>query len=145
MRHQIIDQTLAERQGIKRLLDRVQVDTISAEKLEEIGSSPKDAGNRALDPLVRRIWRECRSDQLTRYTFLLDFFEDETWLEELVQMALTRQDLEQEGRRALLQALEGYGIDIAALPLAGVPALGMAPASEILKSTSGRIPNGIVR
>ncbi len=132
MRHQIIDQTLAERQGIKRLLDRVQVDTISAEELEEIGSSLKDAGNRALDPLVRRIWRERRSDQLTRYTSLLDFFEDETWLEELVQMALTRQDLEQEGRRALLQALEGYGIDIAALPLAGVPALGMAPASEIL-------------
>lgn len=130
--HQTIDQTLAERQGIKRLLDRVQGEQVSDEELEEIGATLKKAGSRALDPLVRRIWRERRSEALARYTYLLDFFEDETWLEELVQMALTRQDLEQEGRRTLLQALEGYGIDTTALPLAGVPPLGAAPATEIM-------------
>jgi HEAT repeat protein len=142
--HQTIDQTLAERQGIKRLLDRVQ-DAVSDEELEEIGASLKTAGTRALNPLVRRIWHERRGDQLTRYAYLLDFFEDETWLEELVQMALTRQDLEQEGRQALLQVLEGYGIDTAALPLAGVAPLGAAPASEILPTLFALGESGLVR
>jgi hypothetical protein len=144
MRHQTIDLTFGERQGIKRLLDRVQGD-VTDEELEEIGSTLKKAGARALDPLVRRIWHERRSDQLTRYTYLLDFFEDETWLEELVQMALTRQDLEQEGRRALLQALEAYGIDTAALPLAGVASLGAAPAAEILPTLFALGEPGLVR
>jgi hypothetical protein len=70
----------------------------------------------ALSPLVRRLWRERNGDLISRYTYLLDFFEEEVWLDQLIQIALRRRDLEEDGKAALLGALEGYGIDVTAPP-----------------------------
>lgn len=111
-----IDKSLAERRGILHLLARLEQKNITVEEMEEIGTTLRKAGRRALSPLVRRLWRERNGELISKYAYLLDFFEDETWLEQLIQMVLRRKDLEDEGKAALLAALEGYGIDVTAPP-----------------------------
>jgi hypothetical protein len=119
-----IDESLKERHGIVRLLERLKNDDITLDEIEEIGAKLRNAGKRALSPLVRRLWRERNGDLISRYTYLLDFFEEEIWLDQLIQIALRRRDLEEDGKAALLAALEGYGIDVTAPPfstlLAGI-------------------------
>ena len=108
--------SLAERRGIIHLLARLEQKNITVEELEEIGATLRKEGRRALSPLVRRLWRERNGELLSKYAYLLDFFEDGTWLEQLIQMVLRRKDLEDEGKAALLAALEGYGIDVTVPP-----------------------------
>ncbi len=107
-----IDTTLPERYGIIRLLERLRKDSITIDEMDEIGAKLRKSGRRALSPLVRTLWRERNGDLISRYAYLLDFFEDETWLDQLVQMTLRRRDLGEEGKAALLAALEGYGVDV---------------------------------
>ena len=111
-----IDKSLAERRGIIHLLARLEQKNITVEELEEIGTTLRKEGRRALSPLVRRLWRERNGELISKYAYLLDFFEDGAWLEQLIQMVLRRKDLEDEGKAALLAALEGYGIDVTAPP-----------------------------
>ena len=115
-RYKKIDKSLAERRGILHLLARLEQKNISVEEMEEIGSTLRKEGRRALSPLVRRLWHERNGELISKYAYLLDFFEDETWLEQLIQMVLRRKDLEDEGKAALLAALEGYGIDVTSPP-----------------------------
>lgn len=117
-RHRTIDTTLRERHDILDLLERLKKEHITIDEMEEIGARLRKAGRRALSPLVRRLWREKSGDLISRYTYLLDFFEDEPWLDQLVAITLSRKDLDEEGRRALLAALEGYGIDVTSPPFA---------------------------
>src|ERR1017187_9389478 len=109
-RHKKIDESLKERHGIVRLLERLKNDDITLDEIEEIGAKLKKSGKRALSPLVRRLWRERSGDLISKYAYLLDFFEEDVWLDQLIQIALRRRDLEEEGKAALLAALEGYGI-----------------------------------
>lgn len=146
MDRKAVDRSLPERQRIVSLLEKAGEDDISAEELEAIGLSIKPSGRRAVDMLVRRLWSERRGELIARYTYLLDFFEDDDlWLEELVTMAITRKDLEQEASFALLQALEGYGIDTGALPLESIPVFGSAPAAEVVPVLLGMGFSGKVR
>ena len=115
-RRKKIDETLKERHGILHLLERLKKDNISLVEMEEIGVKLQKSGKRALSPIVRQLWREKNSDLISKYTYLLDFFDDEVWIDQLIQIAIKRRDLEDEGKEALLGALEEYGVDVSGPP-----------------------------
>ncbi|AJE01975.1 HEAT repeat domain-containing protein [Geobacter pickeringii] len=119
-RHRTIDTTLRERRDILDLLERLKKESITVDEMEEIGTRLKKAGRRALSPLVRRLWQERSGDLISRYTYLLDFFEDEPWLDQLITITISRTDLEDEARAVLLSALAGYGVDVSAPPFARI-------------------------
>jgi hypothetical protein len=114
-----IDTSLRERHGILELLVRLRGDGVTLRELEEIGLKFRQAGRRALRPLIRELWRESSGELISRYVYLLDFLETRSWLEQLIQIAVKRRDLGDDGKGALLSALEGYGVDLDALPLEG--------------------------
>ena len=115
-----IDRTLKERHSILNLLEKLNRDSITVGEMEDIGMKLQKAGKQALPPLVRKLWREKSGDLISRYAYLLDFFDDEAWLEQLIRITLTRTDLEAEGKSALLAALENYGIDVTAAPFSRI-------------------------
>jgi hypothetical protein len=111
-----IDNSLMERRSLLELLDRLKCDGITLQEMEQIGQKFRQAGRRALRPLVRELWRESSGELITKYAYILDFFETESWLDQLIQIALKRHDLGKDGKAALLIALEGYGVDVHAPP-----------------------------
>lgn len=113
-----IDTSLRERHTILNLLEELTKETVTTDELNRIGAALRGAGRRALSPLFRRLWREKNVAVLSRYATLLSFFEEDGWLEQLVQVALTRKDLEGPARSALIHALAGYGVDVSAPPFA---------------------------
>jgi hypothetical protein len=115
-----IDTSLRERHGILQLLGRLRGDGITLQEMEEIGLKFQKAGRRALRPLVRELWRESSGDLISKFAYILDFFETQSWLDQLIQMALKRQDLGDDGKAALQIILEGYGVDVHAPPLEGI-------------------------
>jgi hypothetical protein len=134
-RRKKIDESLKERHNILRLLERLKSENITYDEIEEIGVKLRKSGKRALSPLVRRLWRERNSDLISKYTYLLDFFEDDVWLDQLIQMTLRRRDLEDDGKAAFLAALEGYGVDVTSPPFSTL----LAELSGPLKSTLPRL------
>jgi len=130
-RRKKIDESLKERHNILRLLERLKSEHITFDEIEEIGVKLRKAGKSALSPLVRRLWRERSGDLISKYAYLLDFFEDNVWLDQLIQMALRRRDLEEDGKAAFLAALEGYGVDVTSPPFAAL----LAEVSGPLRST----------
>lgn len=116
MHQRKIDTSLNDRRGILRQLERVKEENISLPELEEIGRFLKKNGMSALRPLVRNLWLERRGDLISRYTHLLDFFEDEAWIDQLIQIALKRRDLDHDAKSAIFAALEGYGVDLSHPP-----------------------------
>lgn len=139
-----IDNSLKERHGIVRLLDRLKSDSITLDEIEEIGAKLQKAGKRALSPLVRKLWRERNGDLISKYTYLLDFFEDDVWLDQLIEMTLRRRDLEEEGKAALLAALEGYGVDVTIPPFAALLAEIGGPLRLTLPKLLDRGEEGVV-
>ena len=119
-RRKKIDESLKERHNIIRLLERLRSENISFDEMEEIGFRLRKAGKRALPPLVRRLWREKSGDLISKYAYLLDFFDDDIWLDQLVQIALRRRDLADDGKAAILAALDGYGVDVTSPPFAAL-------------------------
>lgn len=115
-----IDNSLTERHTIVNLLESLKKEDITMEEMEKIGARLQKAGRRALSPLIRRLWREENGDHISRYVFLLDFFEDEIWIDQIVRIALKRDELEEDGRAALLSVLENYGIDTSAPPFSKI-------------------------
>ena len=106
-----MDTSLRERHGIVALLERIREDGVSLQDLEEIGVTLRQSGRRALRPLMRELWRESDGELISRYTYLLDFFETDAWLDQLIQIALKRRDLGPDGKAALSTCLKGYGVD----------------------------------
>jgi len=115
-----IDTSLRERHGILELLGRLRGDGVTLHEMEEIGLKFQQAGRRALRPLVRELWRESSGELISKYAYILDFFETQSWLDQLIQIAVKRRDLGDDGKAALLIALEGYGVDVHAPPFKGV-------------------------
>ena len=115
-----IDETLTERRGILDLLESLEQDEISLAELDEIGTRLQKSGKRAVSPLMRKLWREKSGNVISRYTYLLNFFDDGIWLDQLVQIAIARRDLEEDGKEALLDALEECGIDVSGPPFPSV-------------------------
>lgn len=111
-----IDKTLKERHNVLHLLKSLKKENISLAEMDEIGITLQKFGKRALPPLVRQLWREKNGDLISKYTYLLDFFDDEVWIDQLIQIAIRRKDLEDEGKEALLDALEECGVDVSGPP-----------------------------
>ncbi|MBJ6748626.1 HEAT repeat domain-containing protein [Geomonas anaerohicana] len=111
-----VDNSLNERRDILDLLVRLKGDGISIHEMEQIGLKFQKAGKRALRPLVRELWRENSGELITKYAYILDFFDTSDWLDQLIQIAIKRQDLAADGKAALMIALEGYGVDVNAPP-----------------------------
>lgn len=139
-----IDDSLKERHGILHLLERLKQDGITIAEMEEIGAKLRKSGKRALPPLVRRLWREKSGDLISRYTYLLDFFDGEVWIDQLIQIALRRRDLEEEGKAALLAALEEYGVDVSVPPLATLLARNGGPLRTTLPRLLDQGEEGLV-
>jgi len=110
-----IDNSLKERRDILELLERLKREEVSFQELEQIGVTLRQAGGRALRPLVRQLARENSGELITRYAYLLDFFEPENWLDQLIRIAMKRRDLSEDGRAALWVVLEGYGVQLQTL------------------------------
>lgn len=119
-----IDKTLRERRRIIRLLDFLKRDDLTGEQMERIGRRLQKSGKRALKPLVRKLWQEQNGTAIYRYTCMLDFFDDNAWLDQLVKITLQRKDLEEDGKLALLDVLHDSGIDVTAPPFAGMTGYG---------------------
>ncbi|WP_306535332.1 HEAT repeat domain-containing protein [Geobacter sp.] len=130
-----IDTSLRERHTILNLLGQLTKESVSADELTEIGTTLRGAGRRALSPLFRRLWREKNGAVISRYTTLLSYFEDDGWLDQLIQITLTRKDLEEQGRSALMLALAGYGVDVSVPPFTPV----MDGAGGPLRATLPRL------
>jgi hypothetical protein len=134
-----IDTSLSERHDILELLGRLRGEGITLHEMEEIGLKFQKAGRRALRPLVRELWRESSGDLISKYAYILDFFETQTWLDQLIQMAVKRRDLGDDGKAALLVVLEGYGVDVNAPPLKGIFA---DPGAALRRATQGALQLG---
>ncbi|HEY5973494.1 MAG TPA: HEAT repeat domain-containing protein [Geobacteraceae bacterium] len=111
-----VDKSLTERLGILRQLDRLKQDNITFAEMDEIGALLQKAGRRAVTPLVRKLWREQNGTLISKYAYLLDFFDDRYWFDQLVQITLRRRDLAEEGKAAFLAVLENCGIDVSVPP-----------------------------
>jgi len=140
-----IDNSLIERHHIVILLESLKQEDITLEEMERVGALLQKAGKRALSPLLRKLWREKNGDIINRYVYLLDYFEDEIWLDQLIRIALTRTDLEEEGKAALLAILEDYGIDISAPPFARVLAEVSGPIELTLPKLLDKGETGLIR
>jgi hypothetical protein len=135
-----IDKSLRERRRIIRLLDFLKRDDLTGDQMERIGRRLQKSGKRALSPLVRKLWQEKNGTAIYRYTCMLDFFDDSNWLDQLIQITLRRKDLEEDGRLALLDALQESGIDVTAPPFAGMTGYG---ASSIKGFVSDFLKDGV--
>ncbi|MBI2354268.1 MAG: HEAT repeat domain-containing protein [Deltaproteobacteria bacterium] len=140
-----IDKSLRERRRIIRLLDFLKRDDLTGDQMERIGRRLQKSGRRALQPLVRKLWQEKNGTAIYRYTCMLDFFDDAGWLDQLVQITLKRKDLEEDGRLALLDALQDYGIDVTAPPFAGMTGYGAATIDGFVADCLNDGERGLVR
>jgi hypothetical protein len=140
-----IDKSLRERRRIIRLLDFLKRDDLTTDQMERIGKRLQKSGRRALRPLVRKLWQEKNGTAIYRYTCMLDFFDDSNWLDQLVQITLKRTDLEEDGRLALLDALQDYGIDVTLPPFAGMTGYGASSMDGFIGDCLKDGERGLVR
>jgi hypothetical protein len=111
-----INTSLPLRSNLVRLFHTLEREDISLDEMEKIADAVQKAGQTALPPLLRRLRKATSSSVIARYIYLLDFFEDDSWVDELVRMILKRKDLEVDAKTVLLAGLERSGIDIEQLP-----------------------------
>lgn len=114
--HKVLDTSYRERRRILRLLDFLGRDQLTRDQMERIGKRLQKSGKRALPPLVRRLWKERDRERLFRYTCMLEFFDASTWMDQLVNLTIKRQDLPDDDRLPLLEILHIYGVDVTSPP-----------------------------
>jgi hypothetical protein len=114
-----IDNSLIERRSILEQIGKLKDEAITLQEMEQIGHQLRQAETRALRPLLRELWQERSGELITKYAYLLDFFDTDSWLNDLIQIALKRRDLGDDGKAAILIALEGYGVDVHSPPFKG--------------------------
>jgi hypothetical protein len=140
-----IDTSLRERRSIIRLLDYLKRDDLTTDQMERIGKRLQKSGRRALRPLVRKLWQEKNGTAIYRYTCMLDFFDNSSWIDQLVQITLKRKDLEDDGRMALLDALQESGIDVTAPPFASMTGYGASSIEGFISECLKDGERGLVR
>ena len=126
-----IDRSFKDRLSVIFLLEKLSRDNITYAEMDEIGVQLKKAGRSAVQPLLRRLWKEKSGILISKYTYLLDFLDDKYWLDQIIQIALKRRDLGTEGRTAIMATLEGCGIDITLPPFSVLFAGGSVPVPEL--------------
>jgi hypothetical protein len=67
---------------------------------------------------------------ISKYTYLLDFLDERYWLDQIIQVALKRRDLELEGKSAIMATLEDAGIDVTVPPFSVLLGQGGGPLAE---------------
>jgi len=140
-----IDTSLRERRSIIRLLDYLKRDDLTTDQMERIGKRLQKSGRRALRPLVRKLWQEKNGTAIYRYTCMLDFFDNSSWIDQLVQITLKRKDLEDDGRLALLDVLQESGIDVTAPPFAKMTGYGASSIEGFISDCFKDGERGLVR
>jgi hypothetical protein len=143
-RHRTLDNSLKERHDIIHLLKQVEREDVSFDEIDTIGRSLKLAGKRALTPLLKRLWQETDGELISRFAYLLDFFDEEPWLDQLIQVALRRTDLDSSAKSALLGALQDYGVDITTPPFANMLDDLGGPLAETLPRMLDRGEEGLI-
>lgn len=129
--HRKIDRSFKERQGVLQLLEKLKKENITYAEMDEIGNTLRKTGRSAVQPLLRRLWQEKSGTLISKYTYLLDFLDDRYWLDQIIQIALKRRDLELEGKSAILAALEDCGIDVSAPPFSALFSGSSIPVAEM--------------
>jgi hypothetical protein len=129
--HRKIDRSFKERQGVLQLLEKLKKENITYAEMDEIGNKLKKTGRSAVQPILRRLWKEKSGTLISKYTYLLDFLDDRYWLDQIIQIALKRRDLEIEGKSAILSALEDCGIDVSMPPFAALFSGASVPVAEM--------------
>lgn len=143
-RRRTIDNSLKERHDIIHLLKQVEREDVSFDEMDGIGRSLKQSGKRGLAPLVRRLWQEKDGELISRFAYLLDFFDDEPWLDQLIQIALRRTDLDSTAKSALIGALQDYGVDISAPLFARLTDEIRGPLAETLPRLLDKGEEGLI-
>ncbi len=139
-----IDRSFNERQGVLHLLEKLKKENITYAEMDEIGTLIHKAGRSAVQPLLRNISREKSGPLVSKYTYLLDFLDDRYWLDQIIQIALKRRDLEFEGQSALLATLEDCGIDVTAPPFSTLLTASSPPIAELFTRFMNRGEEGMV-
>jgi hypothetical protein len=127
-----IDNSLPQRSDLVRLFHTLEREDFTLEDMEKIARTVQNAGRQALPPLLRRLRKVTNGPVIARYLYLLDIFDDESWLNELVRITLMRTDLDIAAKTVLLAGLERSGIDIEELPF-----------SRLLAEVGGSSPTGL--
>jgi hypothetical protein len=111
-----IDRSLKDRLGILHLLDQLKSENITFAEMDAIGGQLRSAGKSAVQPLLRKLWREQNSALISKYAYLLEFIDASSWVEQVIQITLKRRDLERDAQTALLDTLQDCGVDITVPP-----------------------------
>ncbi len=125
-----IDRSFTERLGVLQLLERLKKEPITYAEMDDIGSQLRKAGRSAVQPLLRKLWREKNGALISKYTYLLEFLDDRYWFDQIIQIALKRRDLELEGRSAILATLEDCGVDVTLPPFSTLLSCSPGPIAE---------------
>lgn len=128
-----VDTSYRERRRIVRLLDFLTREQLTHGQMERIGRRLQKSGRRALQPLVRRLWKEDNHERLYRYTCMLDFFDADSWLDQVIRLTMKRRDLADEGRGPLLEVLHAHGVDISSPLLSRSVHLGEGSIDDFLE------------
>lgn len=128
-----IDRSFKDRLSVITLLEKLGRDNITYAEMDEIGVQLKKAGRSAVQPILRRLWKEKSGILISKYTYLLDFLDDKYWLDQIIQIALKRRDLGAEGRTAIMATLEDCGIDITIPPFSVLFAGGTVAVPELFE------------
>lgn len=139
-----IDRSFKERQRVLQLLETLKKENITYAEMDEIGGQIRKAGRTAVQPLLRRIWQEKNGQLISKYTYLLEFLDDRYWLDQIVQIALKRRDLEIEGRSAIMTALEDCGLDVTAPPFSTIFAGELVPVPELFSQMMANGEEGLL-
>src|SRR5512138_1791009 len=133
-----VDRSLKERLGVLQLLDRLKKENITYAEMDDIGNQLRKAGRSAVQPLLRKLWREKNGTLISKYTYLLDFLDDRYWFDQIIQIALHRKDLELEGKSAILATLEDCGVDVTVPPFSVLLSCSMGPVGESFPLLMGK-------
>lgn len=139
-----VDRSLTERQGVLQLLERLKKDTITYAEMDDIGSQLRKVGRSAVQPLLRKLWREKNGTLISKYTYLLEFLDDHYWFDQIIQIALKRRDLELEGRSAILATLEDCGVDVTIPPFSTLLSCTPGPVAESFPLLMEKGENGLL-
>ena len=107
-----VTRTLVQRQAVQDIVHRVRLDSVSVQELEQIGVRLHGAGlwpsKPFFGPSEKRRTRSSSPAMPTSSTSS----KRRNWLSPLMGIALRRRDLPEQGRAALLNALQEPGVDV---------------------------------
>ncbi len=139
-----IDRSFKERLGVLQLLERLKKDNITYAEMDDIGNQLRKAGRSAVQPLLRKLWREKNGTLISKYTYLLEFLDDRYWFDQIIQIALQRKDLELEGKSAILATLEDCGVDVTVPPFSILLSCTPGPLAETFPQLMDRGDEGVL-